>query len=171
MMLFRKKQTEKNQSPFYERKIEVVRSRQKLLNSDFDLQPMQQALTDYRIPAAMQRQEALPAFPLKQESKLQEKRGALRIATDLTGGYLSEERGYRGLITIENISRTGMRIKLNARRRLHVNDIIIVKFNLDNIIHLLIQREVMIRNTDDIYMGVEFCYGDVNDGLYPYLGN
>ncbi|MFZ5568944.1 MAG: PilZ domain-containing protein [Thermodesulfobacteriota bacterium] len=170
MMIFRKKRTEKQPGSSDQGKTNDLRRQPQLLKPDAVLQNFRE-VSDYRIPAALKRLETTPVCQPNNISVFREKRSATRVATFLTGGYRTVEKGYRGLISIENMSRTGMRVKLNARRLLHINDRLIVTFNLDNIIHLPIQREVLIKHTDDIHLGVEFCGDELYDGLHLYLGD
>lgn len=114
------------------------------------------------------------------------KRDKLRKKTNLSGSYTNltpGKEGKKGVITILDISRSGLKTKLhqmrlkikdhdfsggtaekadfgyktrNSSEDLNVDDIILVEFQLDNPKRSLISRKVVIRWVDMPYIGVEF---------------
>jgi hypothetical protein len=103
------------------------------------------------------------------ESAFQERRKDFRINVNLTGGYIVTGSGERGLITLKDISYSGLKYKINARRDFYVNAIKIIKFTLDTYPLTVINREVIIRNVKGKIIGAEFRNQYEHDALPTYL--
>ncbi len=80
--------------------------------------------------------------------------GVYSIAADNTDGPPPD---FQGRIQVLDISRTGLRIKLFSKPRFQVNDLITVKFRLDNAQQSLIERNVYVRNIKGFTIGVEYA--------------
>jgi PilZ domain-containing protein len=90
-----------------------------------------------------------------------DKRKKFRKQTRLAGTYKygpndSLSKKYTGEITIENLSYSGLRIKLQAMPRFKVNDILLVDFLLDDKKKSRIQTKVVVRNIKGFYAGLEY---------------
>jgi len=93
-----------------------------------------------------------------------EKRKYFRKQTNLEGVYhYSVSNGIvssaeaQGGLTVLNISKTGMRLKLNSMPRFQVGDLINVEFRLDDSKKSLISRNVYVRNMKGLFIGVEYA--------------
>jgi hypothetical protein len=88
-----------------------------------------------------------------------EKRGAYRKATNLAGSYraIQSRVDAAGLITVKNISRTGLKLSMTANPGLALGDTIRVSFNLDDAARSQIQKIVVIRKIDGLELGTEFA--------------
>ena len=88
-----------------------------------------------------------------------EKRKQYRKKTNLAGTYIHFIDGRpinRGVMTVEDISATGMKLRLNAALSSPIGDHLDVEFNLDDNNRTLIKKHVIIRNIYGTSLGVEF---------------
>lgn len=93
-----------------------------------------------------------------------EKRQYFRKNTDLEGVYhytvsnsVVASAEAQGGLKVLNISKTGMRLKLNSMPRFQVGDLINVEFRLDDNRKSLISRDVYVRNMKGFFIGVEYA--------------
>jgi hypothetical protein len=102
-----------------------------------------------------------------------EKRKQYRKETNLPGTYIHFIDGQpqnRGLLTIEDISTTGVKIKLNVKQNFAIGDQMKVEFHLDDAQRTLIKKTVIIRNQRDEFIGAEFApFETVDKALGFYL--
>jgi hypothetical protein len=92
-------------------------------------------------------------------TSLLEKRKQYRKATSLPGSYIHFIDGRpvnRGVMTVEDISATGMKLKLNTPQGFGVGDYLQVDFSLDDTHRTLIKKRVIVRNVNGPFIGVEF---------------
>lgn len=89
-----------------------------------------------------------------------EKRKHYRKTTDLKGTYRIIDTGGNtpetGVMTVVDISRNGVRMKFNAFPVLHISDIMNIAFNLDDANHSLVDRQVVVQNIEEPYIGATF---------------
>ena len=88
-----------------------------------------------------------------------EKRKQYRKATSLPGSFIHFIDGRpvkKGVLTVEDISANGMKLKLNAPQDFTVGDQMEVDFNLDDQNRTLINKRVIVRNINGPFIGVEF---------------
>jgi len=103
-----------------------------------------------------------------------EKRKRYRKATSLPGSFIHFIDGRpvnRGVLTVEDISATGMKLKLNTPQGFTVGDQMEVEFNLDDKNRTLIKKRVIVRNMNGPYVGVEFGPAEALDkalGFYLF---
>jgi len=102
-------------------------------------------------------------------SDYQEKRKEFRKDVKLTGGYISSTSGERGLINLINVSRSGLRYRVNTKRDFYPSSKMQIKFTLDAFPHSVVSREAVIRNVQGPYVSAEFCSEEPHDGLSIYL--
>ena len=102
-----------------------------------------------------------------------EKRKQYRKETSLPGTYVHFIDGQpqnRGLMTIEDISTSGVKIKLNVKQNFAIGDQIKVEFHLDDAQRTLIKKTVIIRNQREQFIGAEFApFETVDKALGFYL--
>jgi hypothetical protein len=107
-------------------------------------------------------------------TSLLEKRKQYRKATSLPASYIHFIDGRpvnRGVMTVEDISSTGMKLKLNAPQGFTVGDQMEVKFNLDDTHRTMIKKRVIVRNINGPFVGVEFGPAEALDkalGFYLF---
>ena len=97
-----------------------------------------------------------------------DKRRHKRIATDLPGSFHIQGTKTRGMLTVTNISRAGIQIKLARQRLIKVKDRINISFKLDDKNGSDIRTAVIIRHTFGFYAGCIFRYTE-NDTFNQYL--
>ena len=79
-----------------------------------------------------------------------------------------------GLVTVMDISKGGLKLKITSAPRFKKDDILEVKFKLDNKNQTEIKKQVYVRNIKGDIVNVEFCSFDTNDsgdkaiGFYLY---
>ena len=59
-------------------------------------------------------------------------------------------------MVVTDVSRTGLRIKLNKKRDFLIGDRVIVEFHLDDKNRSLIKKECIIKKDFDLEFGIEF---------------
>ncbi len=102
----------------------------------------------------------------RKEARLE---GIYRYSPGKTPGDESEQQG---LIQVLDISKSGLRIKLNSRPRFQVGDLIDVEFRLDDSQQSLIRRSVYVRNIKNLVIGLEYAsHSSLDSVLGFYLFN
>jgi len=105
-----------------------------------------------------------------------EKRKKFRKQTHLDGKYqfTAQDPGNKtsevtGRMTVIDISSTGLRVKLPTPPRFSVGDTLRVEFQLDDVNHSLIKKEVIVVNIFGSNAGLEFAFNpsfDTSLGFY-----
>lgn len=109
-----------------------------------------------------------------------ERRKFYRKGTDLPGAYTYKKINFpgtytresdddRGLMTVTDISRSGLKIRVNVIRDFSPGDRLNVEFNLDDRGRSLIKKAVIVRNILGKSIGVEFDTMEHFDKLGAYL--
>jgi len=102
-----------------------------------------------------------------------EKRKRYRKATNLAGSYTQIVDGrelYGGLMTVKDLSTTGMKLQINADHDCTVGDLIRVEFHLNDTQRTFISKKVIIRNINGAYIGTQFAPTEaINKALGFYL--
>lgn len=102
-----------------------------------------------------------------------EKRRQYRKETNLPGTYIHFIDGNaqnQGLMTIEDISTTGVKLKLNVKQNFAIGDQMKIEFHLDDTRRTLIKKTVIIKNQRDQFIGAEFApFESVDKALGFYL--
>ena len=102
-----------------------------------------------------------------------EKRKQYRKETNLPGTYIHFIDGQprnRGLMTVRDLSTSGMKLKLNVKQNFAIGDQLRVEFHLNDAHRTLIKKTVIIRNQRDQFIGVEFApFEAVDKALGFYL--
>jgi hypothetical protein len=109
-----------------------------------------------------------------------ERRKFYRKGTDLPGAYTYKKINFpgtytresdddRGLMTVTDISRSGLKIRVNVIRDFSPGDRLNVEFNLDDRGRSLIKKAVIVRNILGKSVGVEFDTMGHFDKLGAYL--
>ncbi|MBF0101286.1 MAG: PilZ domain-containing protein [Desulfobacterales bacterium] len=98
-----------------------------------------------------------------------ERRKFFRKQTNLLGLLFYDNDYKRGLMTVEDVSRSGIKIRINSPIDLKLGDKMEVEFNLDDRDRSLIRREVVVRSIRGQNIGLEFLSMDHYDKLGTYL--
>lgn len=99
-----------------------------------------------------------------------EKRRRYRKSTRLPGTYTYERPDGtvdKGIMQVEDISGSGMKLKLSVGRAFKAGDKLKVEFNLDDPQHTLIEKMVIVKNVSETHVGVAFREREGDD---PSLG-
>jgi hypothetical protein len=102
-----------------------------------------------------------------------ERRKQYRKKTDLLGEYIYSFSGgkvKKGNLIIKDISRAGLRIKVNVMPKFKVGTKFVVEFRLDDKNRTLIKKEVIARSISGHFIGAEFCSIDPSDPNDKALG-
>jgi hypothetical protein len=78
----------------------------------------------------------------------------------LAGAYesCSKKNGEgRGVLTIADLSRSGMKLKIVGTKDISTGDILMVQFHLDDAVKSLLDTMVIVKNKQDQYFGTEFA--------------
>jgi hypothetical protein len=101
---------------------------------------------------------------------LLERRGAFRKKVEFSGTFLLEGKGIGGLMTVVDISKTGLRIRMSLKHNIQVGEKLMLEFQLDNAQKSRIRREVVVKHViNDYQMGVAFLSTDHYDDLGSFL--
>jgi hypothetical protein len=88
-----------------------------------------------------------------------EKRKQFRKRTNFPGTFthiVSDTPKDKGTMIVTDVSRTGLKIKLNSKREFIIGDKIIVEFHLDDKSRSLIKKECIIKKDFGLEFGIEF---------------
>lgn len=102
-----------------------------------------------------------------------EKRRQYRKSTNFPGTFsvlVDGKETEKGYMTVLDMSRTGVKIKLNDIRQLSPGSILKIEFHLDDANHSFIQKEVVVRKIFDKSFGVEFTSIHPSDPSDKALG-
>ncbi|MDJ0667007.1 MAG: PilZ domain-containing protein [Desulfobacterales bacterium] len=102
-----------------------------------------------------------------------ERRRYFRKAVDLRGTFVQTVDGRHvdgGPMVVLDLSRTGMRIRLNESRPVRIGDTLVVKFQLDDRQQSLIHKESIVRRIDGVDLGTEFTASNVIDASTRAIG-
>jgi len=107
------------------------------------------------------------------QSVLVERRKLFRKNVSLPGRFswidsAGEKKG--GWMTVQNISRAGLRIKFHVEQDIKMGVRCSVEFNLDDSHNSLIEKEGVVRMTDGLIAGVEFDTSGPTDPIDRILG-
>jgi predicted RNA-binding Zn-ribbon protein involved in translation (DUF1610 family) len=104
-----------------------------------------------------------------------EKRRYYRKKTNLQGMYThivtnSYEKINKGVVTITDISRSGIMLRLNTKHNLKVGDKLLIDFELDNTNKTKISKKVTIKHIDGLKIGARFCKTGPSDAGDKAIG-
>ena len=102
-------------------------------------------------------------------SVLLERRKHIRKHLNLSGIFINKKNSERGNMTVTDLSRSGLRLKLNFSQDLKPGDKLDLEFTLDDKLRSLVKKEVVVRSVNDLSVGVEFIHSEHFDKLGPYL--
>jgi len=103
-----------------------------------------------------------------------EKRKKYRKETNLPGSFVRLVDGRHvggGLMTVKDLSTSGLKIQINSQHNCIVGDVILVEFSLDDSHRTLIKKKVIVRNIVGHNIGTEFAPTEAIDkalGFYLF---
>ncbi len=102
---------------------------------------------------------------------LLERRVYVRNGTHFPGVFYSDSDGRKnkGRIIVTDLSRSGLKFKLNSEQDFKIGEVILVEFELDDPAESMIRREVIIRNIFGLNIGAEFKSTEHYDKLGGYI--
>ena len=98
-----------------------------------------------------------------------ERRKYHRKSLELSGVVFSSEKERKFIMTVEDLSRSGCRIKILASFPFNVGDTIQVEFNLDDNEFSFISKKGVIRSINGPALGLEFTEVEKYDKIGQYL--
>ena len=102
-----------------------------------------------------------------------ERRKNFRKDVNFPGSYthvLPDYREDKGGITVKDLSRSGIKIKLNVEKDFKIGDILLVEFQLNDKQRSLIKKNAVIKKISDPYLGLEFNSIDSSDPSDKAIG-
>jgi predicted RNA-binding Zn-ribbon protein involved in translation (DUF1610 family) len=106
----------------------------------------------------------------RMDSVLLERRRFARKPLSFAGLYWKlKNTEIQGFMTVEDLSRSGVRVMIPVYQPLFPGDLLGIEFRLDRGAQPLIQREAIVRNIHEKSVGLEFLSMEHTDSLGPYL--
>jgi hypothetical protein len=102
-----------------------------------------------------------------------ERRKHFRKDVNFSGSYthvLPDYKEDKGGMTVKNLSRSGVKIKLNVERNFKIGDILSLEFSLNDKHRSFIKKDAVIRKISNSYLGLEFNSVDSSDPSDKALG-
>ena len=102
-----------------------------------------------------------------------ERRKHFRKDVNFPGTYthvLPDYREDKGGITVKDLSRSGVKIKLNVEKEFKIGDILSVEFQLNDKQRSFIKKDAAIKKIDKPYLGLEFNSIDSSDASDKAIG-
>jgi hypothetical protein len=102
-------------------------------------------------------------------SALLERRKHIRKNLHLEGRYVNKNGGGKGKMEVLDLSRSGLKMKLDMETGVKVGDILRLQFTLDDKQNSEVTKEVTVRSKSGLLLGTEFLSLDHYDKLGSYL--
>ena len=102
---------------------------------------------------------------------LLERRKQYRKETDISGSfihYIDGKVSGRGLMTVCDLSLTGMKLRVDYEYQFSVGDLLEVRFLLDNPQRSLMHKEVIVKSIKMPYVGTEFTFSEKEDKVLGF---
>jgi hypothetical protein len=99
-----------------------------------------------------------------------ERRRYIRKNINLTGKFIDLKNDEAGGMTVTDISRYGLRLRLKFQHTFDVGDKLLLDFTLDDKQKSFVaNKEVIVRSVKGVSVGAEFAQTEHYDSLGPYL--
>lgn len=102
---------------------------------------------------------------------VEERRRDYRKDITVTGAYFDNKKEIRGLITVKNISKSGVGLELSTVQPFRIGDKLQLKFNLDNYQKSFVDKEGIIKKIAGSYLGIQFVDETWEEGLKDYFSD
>lgn len=102
-----------------------------------------------------------------------ERRRHYRKRVNLAGTYglpVTGGSAKKGVMTVKDLSRSGLRIKISGQPDFDIGDMLMVEFHLDDATRSLIRKEAIVRKISELNIGLEFSAMDSSDPGDKALG-
>ncbi len=103
------------------------------------------------------------------DTVIQEKRRHPRIKTDLEGNYFINTSKARGMLTVTNISESGIQVQLNKQRVFKIGDRIIIAFYLDDDKKTEIREMMIVKCVIGFFAGLAYNALPNTDAYNNYI--
>lgn len=103
-------------------------------------------------------------------SVILERRRQYRKEVNFSGAYTRKKTGEKGTMVVKDISRTGLKIKLNLNRDIEIGEKLVTEFSLDDRQRTQIEKEAIVRKRYRDTLGVEFTSVDPSNAYDKALG-
>lgn len=98
-----------------------------------------------------------------------ERRRYIRKKTNFPGSFRKAKNGGKGIMTVCDISRSGLKLRINSSEQFMIGDELSVEFRIDDSLRSIVKKEVIVRKIESTFVGVEFSSMDHYDQLGAYL--
>lgn len=98
-----------------------------------------------------------------------ERRKYFRKSIELEGMVYIGDNGEKFSVIINDVSRSGLKLKLKAKHKLKTGDELLIEFNLDTPENTLISKKIIVRSIKGLNLGVEFKSSEHYDKFGAYL--
>lgn len=98
-----------------------------------------------------------------------ERRKFFRKSIDFDGICYTGKEDEKFKVTVVDISRSGLKLRLNASHNLSRGDELLIEFHLDDAEQTLVNKKVVVRSISGLNVGVEFKSPEHYDKLGSYL--
>ena len=102
---------------------------------------------------------------------VEERRNDFRKDITVTGAFFDNQKEIRGLITVTNISKSGVGLELSTKQSFRMGDKLQLKFNLDNHQKSFVDKEGVVKKIAGNYLGIQFLDENWDEGLKDYFGD
>ena len=98
-----------------------------------------------------------------------ERRKYFRKSINMEGVCYLGKQNLKIAVSVIDISRSGLKLKLNSILNIKPEDELLIEFNLDDPEKTLISKKIIVRSISGVIMGVEFKSPEHYDKLGSYL--
>ncbi len=102
-------------------------------------------------------------------SAILERRKYFRKGMNLSGNFICKLKKIKGAMTVQDISRSGIGIKLNFKNDIEPGDKLILEFKLDDKRQSFVKKIVTVKNVKELLIGAEFTSTEHYDPLGAYI--
>ncbi len=91
-----------------------------------------------------------------------------RVDVEFQGSYVVEGAKTKGLLTVTNISFSGLQVRTEKQKEFNVGDRVVISFRMDDADQTMVRNFCVVRNTFGFYAGCAFTSPNI-DGYYDYI--
>lgn len=98
-----------------------------------------------------------------------ERRRYIRKKSNFSGHFVRTANARKGIMTVCDISRSGLKLRINGSEQFMIGEELSVEFRLDDSLRSIVKKDVIVRKIENTFVGVEFSSMDHYDQLGAYL--
>lgn len=98
-----------------------------------------------------------------------ERRRYIRKKSNFAGHFVRTSNARKGIMTVCDISRSGLKLRINGTEQFLIGEELSVEFRLDDTLRSIVKKDVIVRKIESTFVGVEFNSMDHYDQLGAYL--